>query len=184
LYYYVLKEQTIYKEAPMGANIVHSIKNSPQAIIKNLRSQDKLPFQDVLSAEILEKHLSKVGQRDRIFTPELTLFGFLSQAIGENHPCQASVSQVIVHHINQGIEQPSANTAAYCKARSRFPEAVLSELTRESGQQLETEVDPKWMWHGRHVKLMDGSTVSMADTPENQEVYPQANTQKKGSAFP
>jgi hypothetical protein len=164
-------------------NIQNSVINRVKSIINNLRAEDKLPFQNILSTTSLNRHLSQVKHRDRIFTPELTLFGFLSQAIGADSSCQASLSQIIAHLINQGAEPPSANTSAYCKARSRLPESVLLELTRESGQQLEEQADPKWLWRGRHVKLADGSTVSMPDTPENQNLYPQPDSQKKGSAF-
>jgi hypothetical protein len=164
-------------------NNPHSAINPVKSIINNIRAEDKLPFQDILSTANLSKRLSPLKHRDRIFTPELTLFGFLSQAISSDPSCQASVSQIIAHLINQGNEVPSANTAAYCKARSRLPESVLSGLTRESGQQLEEQADPKWLWRGRHVKLADGSTVSMPDTSENQKLYPQSDSQKKGSAF-
>lgn len=167
----------------MQTSNVRSTINPVQSVIKDLQAQDKLPFQDILSTECLDDHLSKVGRRDRIFTPELTLFGLLSQAINPDSSCQSSVSQIIVHLINQGMEPPSPNTAAYCKARSRFPEHVLSGLTRESGQQLEEQADPKWLWRGRHVKLADGSTLSMPDTPENQKLYPQPDSQKKGLDF-
>jgi hypothetical protein len=33
-------------------------------------------------------------------------------------------------------------------------------------------------------KLVDGSTLSMPDTKENQEKYPQPKSQKKGIGFP
>ena len=45
-------------------------------------------------------------------------------------------------------------------------------------------MDPEWLWHGRHVHLVDGTTVSMPDTPENQEAYPQPPSQEKGLGFP
>lgn len=41
-----------------------------------------------------------------------------------------------------------------------------------------------WRWRGRHVKLFDGTTVSMPDTPENQEAFPQNAEQKPGLGFP
>jgi hypothetical protein len=41
-----------------------------------------------------------------------------------------------------------------------------------------------WRWHGHRVKLLDGTTVSMPDTPENQEVFPQYPQQKAGLGFP
>ena len=40
------------------------------------------------------------------------------------------------------------------------------------------------VWRGRSVKLIDGTTVSMPDTKENQKKYPQSKTQKKGIGFP
>lgn len=167
----------------MKTKTQNSAINPVKSIINNLRAEDKLPFQNILSTTTLSKHLSQVKHRDRIFTPEVTLFGFLSQAINPDPSCQASLSQIIAHLINEGVEPPSPNTAAYCKARSRLPESVLSELTRESGQRLEGQADLKWLWRGRHVKLADGSTISMPDTPENQKLYPQPGSQKKGSAF-
>ena len=40
------------------------------------------------------------------------------------------------------------------------------------------------LWHGLKIKLVDGSTLSMPDTPENQAIYPQPETQKPGIGFP
>jgi hypothetical protein len=41
-----------------------------------------------------------------------------------------------------------------------------------------------WPWNDKRVFLVDGFTVSMPDTPENQEAYPQLNCQQKGVGFP
>jgi hypothetical protein len=40
------------------------------------------------------------------------------------------------------------------------------------------------MWKGRHIKSVDGTTVIMADTPENQAVYPPYRNQPYGVGFP
>ena len=42
----------------------------------------------------------------------------------------------------------------------------------------------QWKWNGRSVFIVDGSSVSMPDTPENQAVYPQPPNQKPGLGFP
>ena len=42
----------------------------------------------------------------------------------------------------------------------------------------------EWLWKGRHVKLIDGTTVTMPDTEENQEAFPQQSCQKEGLGFP
>uniref|UniRef100_UPI0035CBCA16 IS4 family transposase n=1 Tax=uncultured Nostoc sp. TaxID=340711 RepID=UPI0035CBCA16 len=49
---------------------------------------------------------------------------------------------------------------------------------------LESQVNEKHLWCGRKVKVIDGSTVSMPDTPLNQQEYPQPNSQKTGCGFP
>ncbi len=41
-----------------------------------------------------------------------------------------------------------------------------------------------WLFHGRAVKILDGSTVRMPDTPENQAAYPQPSSQAPGLGFP
>lgn len=43
--------------------------------------------------------------------------------------------------------------------------------------------DP-WRWQGRRTLLMDGTTVTMPDTPTNQSVFPQQGGQTPGLGFP
>ena len=41
-----------------------------------------------------------------------------------------------------------------------------------------------WLWDGRRVLLVDGTTASMPDTPRNQAAFPRPNSQAKGVGFP
>jgi hypothetical protein len=160
------------KEAPVDINTT----------LETLRASDELPFKDVLSTDAINKRIENIDYRERFFTPDMTIFGFLSQVISEDKSCQAAVGQVIAHLASHGQATPSANTAAYSNARARLPEETLSGLARESAEQLEDEAPSQWLWRGKHVKLIDGAVVSMPDTPENQAVYPQPSTQKNGLA--
>ena len=54
----------------------------------------------------------------------------------------------------------------------------------ETGRLLHLKSEEDWKWKGRSVKLVDGTTVSMPDTPENQKIYPQPESQKEGVGFP
>jgi hypothetical protein len=76
------------------------------------------------------------------------------------------------------------DTGPYCKARQRLPEALLSRLARESGADLQRKYPAGELLGGRPVKVVDGTTVSMPDTPQNQAEYPQPPTQKPGLGFP
>ena len=52
------------------------------------------------------------------------------------------------------------------------------------GERLEAMTPPVWRWQGRCVKLFDGTTITMPDTPSNQQAYPQSREQKPGLGFP
>jgi putative transposase len=102
----------------------------------------------------------------------------------ELRSCTAAVARVIVFLKGLGQKAPSADTGNYCRARQKLPECVLGRLALETGERLEAEVPAGWLWFGRHVKIADGTTVSMPDTEANQEVYPQSTAQKPGLGFP
>lgn len=104
--------------------------------------------------------------------------------MGDDQSCQGAVARVIADCSSDGKDTPSANTSAYVQARSRLPEFAISELTRQSGAEMEDQAKSDWLWRNRHVKLADGSTVSMPDTLENQAAYPQPDSQLPGCGFP
>ena len=61
---------------------------------------------------------------------------------------------------------------------------MISELVRCTGQLVGEQLPMHWHWKGRPVKLVDGTTVTMPDTLENQAVYPQLGAQQPGLGFP
>jgi hypothetical protein len=145
-----------------------------------------LPFADSLSElsilEALDQHGAKY--RDRLFGPVTTVWGFLSQVLSEDHSCRDTVPRIIAHRAASGLELCSPNTASYCNARARLPTAVLRSLAMRTARQLLDGLPQGWKWNGRDVFIADGSHVSMPDTPENQEAYPQPVVQQPGIGFP
>jgi hypothetical protein len=61
---------------------------------------------------------------------------------------------------------------------------LLEKLFNQAAQNMEEKVTIEHLWCGRNVKVIDGSTVSMPDTVENQKAYPQPSNQKPGCGFP
>jgi len=145
-----------------------------------------LPFADILTEasilDVLNEH--GVQFRDRVFSPVTTIWGFLSQVLSEDHSCRDAVSRIIAHRAANGITVCSPNTASYCNARSRICTSVLSTLATRTAQELQTGVADQWKWNGRSVFIVDGSSVSMPDTPANQQKYPQPPQQATGLGFP
>jgi hypothetical protein len=145
-----------------------------------------LPFADSLSELSILNALNEHGikYRDRVFSPVTTIWGFLSQVLGEDHSCRDTVSRIIAHRAAAGLKVCSPNTASYCNARARIPTAVLCCLARQTAQQLQASLPGEWKWNGRSVFIADGSHVSMPDTQENQAGYPQPVVQQPGIGFP
>ena len=146
----------------------------------------ELQFTDVLSEGTITHALKalNVVWLDRVYSPLVTLWMFLGQVLSQDHSCRAAVARLIAHRVARGHRPCSAETSAYCQARKRLPEEFFSAVARKTGQALDESADDHWLWKGRRVLAYDGSTVSMPDTAENQQAYPQPPQQEPGLGFP
>jgi DDE family transposase/transposase IS4-like protein len=153
---------------------------------QRLLRQPGLPFAKLLPAEVVQQALQAeaVSWRDRLFTPLVTVWVFLSQILDPDHSCRQAVARFLAWLVAHGESPCSEQTGAYCRARQRLPEGVLTRLLRQTGHHREANSPSGWRWHHRRVRLVDGTTVSMPDTPANQQAYPQPRTQKPGLGFP
>jgi hypothetical protein len=157
-----------------------------RGLFRSLVLDPGLLFAQILSAELVAAIvLEEVGQTcDRIFTPLVTLATFLSQILSDDHSCRGAVARLRAWRVAQGLKPCSLATGGYCTARQRLPETLLSRLVRQSANQLQRHAPDRWLFHHRPVVIVDGSSVSMPDTPENQRAYPQHFRQKPGCGFP
>src|SRR5213080_1275385 len=98
-----------------------------------------LPFAASLSLASILAALDEHGVRfrDRLFNPVTTIWGFLSQALSDDHSCRDAVSRIIAHRAASGLAPCSPNTASYCNARARLPAAVLRSLAKRTARQLQ-----------------------------------------------
>jgi hypothetical protein len=122
--------------------------------------------------------------RERIYPPLDTLRLFVGQVLSSDRACQDVVGRRLSERIAQGRSASALNTGSYCDARKRLPVALPVTLGIMLGERLEAMTPPAWRWQGRPVKLFDGTTVTMSDTPSNQEAYPQSREQQPGLGFP
>ena len=122
--------------------------------------------------------------RERQYPPTETLSMFLAQALSTDRSCQKAVNDRAVKCLVGGLVPGSTHTGAYCRARKRLPSKMISTLACHVGQRVATQAPTAWHWRGRPVRLVDGATVLMPDTSDNQVVYPQPTSQKPGLGFP
>jgi hypothetical protein len=164
----------------------HSEFEDFDQIVRQLRQAPELPFSDLLRPERVAGALAALGItfRDRIYTPVTTLWMFLSQVLSADHSCQDAVARLMAWRVARGKPRCSTDTASYCEARKRLPKELLRQLTRDVAGEMEQRAEQEWLWKGRPVKIVDGCTAMMADTPTNQAAYPQNSEQKPGLGFP
>jgi len=162
--------------------MVHSFR----ATVAEARRHGDLYFATLLPQDRILKAFgaARAAWQGWVYTPAVTVWAFLSQCLSPDHSCRDAVARLIAWRVAQGLSPCSADTGAYCTARSDLPEEALHKLVSDTSQQVEDESPQTWLWRGRKVRVVDGSTITMPDTPENQAAYPQQNTQKPGCGFP
>ena len=126
-----------------------------------------------------------LNSRERVYTPKLTFLTFFSQILNPGATCRKAVRQVQTYYLNQ--PEPRyirPETSPYCQARKRLDLENLMGIRDELSQRMARALPSgDWLWE-RPVKVVDGTTLSMPDTPENQAAYPQPESQKPGCGFP
>ena len=137
-------------------------------------------FGSFLPARLLDfKTSSGLNSRRRVYTPMVTFWAFLGQVLAPGSSCRKAVSNVQVLFVARQLDPPSCDTKSYCSARRRLPVRLLLQVHAYVIGRLQAGVQGT----GPRTLVVDGSTASMPDTPENQKKYPQ-HTQKPGCGFP
>jgi hypothetical protein len=154
--------------------------------IQELFKGDAEGIAGLLSARQVQRAVQAQGVRfrDCLFTPWITLWTFLAQVLSADGSCRDAVAKLMAFVTAGGAEEVQPDTGPYCKARQRLPETLIAQLAREAGQQLHRSHSAGKLLNGRTIKVVDGTTCSMPDTPANQKEWPQPSTQKPGLGFP
>jgi Transposase DDE domain len=154
-------------------------------------SDISLPFGPVLSADRVRERFAECdalfgdGDND-LWTTGLTLWAFIGQVLqdGKQRSCNAAVAHAARYRLERDSSPPSPDSGPYCRARPKLKAHVLRQLVGEMAERMASSIPVHWLWHDKHVKLVDGFTFTMPDTPANQKAFPQLKTQKPGVGFP
>ncbi len=144
-------------------------------------------FGRVLSRERIESFCRGAGHvwRPSFWNPSVTVWTFLWQVLDGAKTLRAAVATLLVQWAAQGnATLPSPDPTAYCQARRRLPIEVILQLLVHLTLRMRNLVTPGTGWRGRRVWAVDGSSVSMPDTPALQKVFPQPPGQRPGCGFP
>ena len=138
--------------------------------------QIKSELADTLSPRLIRGVCQAIGYvwRERRLDPVTTVHLFLLQVLHGNAAC----SQV------PRLGGAAVSGEAYCQARKRLPVPLLRTLVWLFGRSLHREALDDGRWHGHRTFHVDGTGVSMSDTPALQKAFGQPGTQKPGCGFP
>lgn len=130
---------------------------------------------EALSAEAIEQACRAVQHswRNRDLGPVRTVRTFLTQVLHGNTACEHAVQ----------LAGLPCSASAYCQARSRLPLAVWERLLEDTTRIARSTLRVP-LWHGHRTFWIDGSSTSMADTPELQKCFGQPGAQRAGCGFP
>ena len=173
-----------------SSHLFGSAKKSTQAIFQAKVAQFKaatisglsMIFEDILPSTLL--HELSSSPRKRIYDEPTTLWAWCSQILEGNASCHKAVSHVQAWREQIGLPAPSSETKAYCDARNRLSKNFIEQANNYVLNNLERSITPRDTWNGLTLKAIDGSSLQLMDTPENQLKYPQPSEQKKGCGFP
>lgn len=179
---------------------------------RSMIQQDDLPLADVLEAPYLAEAFEEQGvdfgrDEQAVYSPAITVWALISQVFfsGEQRSCKAAVMRVAALWAALGRRVCDTNTGAYCRARAKIPAALLRCLVKRIAEGAEAEVfdgdavSPEKAQAAKtppvvaavksrprrgRILLVDGCTITAADTQANQAEYPQNSAQEEGLGFP
>ena len=127
-------------------------------------SSDAYAFFDLLTGPALLSTVRSLlpAHRERLYPPTATLSMFLGQALSADRSCQKAVNEVAVKRLSARLRPCSTHTGAYCNARQRLPQAMVSTLVQHTGQLITAQAPKSWRWRGRPVRLVDGDAAGHA----------------------
>lgn len=166
----------------MSTTLAHWKRRVKSALIESQA------IQELLSPANIDNHCRLVGHRWRqsFWSPPLTVLTFLMQVLNPVKTLRAAVADTLAQLKLEEPDAalPSADPSAYSQARQKIPETVLSGLLEDATRQVRAVAGNECSWCGRRVKIIDGSSVSMADEPGLQKAYPQPPGQAPECGFP
>jgi hypothetical protein len=132
----------------------------------------------------LEPQPQGPNSRQRLLPLRLTFWAFLGQILNPGTSCREALRQLLALFCLGGKGPLDEQTSGYCQARQRLPLSRLQQILGQVAERARRRCPKTRRWFGREVKVVDGGTLTMPDTPKNQKAFPQQRAQKPGCGFP
>ena len=144
-------------------------------------------FGNFVPTRFLSRETKGENSRERELPPRVIFWAFVSQVLDPGSSCREVLRKVEAWLRCKFPDEdtPTAlTTSAYCQARKRLFLGTIQLIKQHLAWTLERGVLEAEKWFGRDVRIVDGTGISMPDTPENQARWPQSSLQAPGCGFP
>lgn len=132
------------------------------------------PFLETIDPTLRQRHFGHIP----------VFWAWLAQILEANASCTKALGLIQAWSRSSGLPVPTGDSSGYCSARQRLDETFLKAAFEKITGSLNYSIRTGDLWHGHVIKAIDGSSVVLMDTPQNQAAYPQPCTQKPGCGFP
>ena len=154
--------------APLGSRTAQAFKTVCALTLCQLEDR----FAGCVPPSLFPKNPAKQNSRHRIYTSWRTFWCLLWQSFNPHASCREVVRQVqALFHLHGG-PRVSPEDGAYCRARGRLPLSEFPKALAASARAADQAAAPIDLLQGRPVKPVDGSTLTLPDTPKNRNAYP------------
>jgi hypothetical protein len=140
-------------------------------------------FEKFIPHALLQPEKEGTMSRRRLFSKENTFWAFFSQVLDADGGCKEVIRKLQSYASLKGAVFPSSSTSSYCTARKKLDPQTLTDIFEHTAG-YQRSMPATGRLNNRRVIVVDGTGVSMPDTPGNQEVWPQPASQKPGCGFP
>jgi hypothetical protein len=159
-----------------------AIRRSRRLMVDRCLNGYALLFEPILPAGFLAS--IDTTRRQRFFGHIPVFWAWIAQILEANSSCSKALGLIQSWHQANGTPAPRGDTSGYCQGRIRLEEGFLARISERITLSLRRAIQPADLWHGMVLKAIDGSSVQLMDTPDNQAAYPQPVGQKPGCGFP
>jgi len=165
--------------APMGSRtdqVLQEVRSFTLCRLENC-------FARWMPTDLFPKAPEKSNSRDRHYTRWRTFWCMLWQSLNPNASGREVVRQLQALFQLEGGPKLSEEDGAYCRARARLPLDQFPQALAATAKSAQKSAPALSLLQGRRLQGVDGSAVTLPDTPKNRSAYPPIHC-PKGPSFP
>ena len=157
-----------YRLNPMGSRTAKALRTISAYTLCQLESS----LGSWLPDNLFPKAHACQNSRDRCYTRWRTFWCMLWQSLNPRASGREVVRQLQALFDLHNGPQLSPQDGAYCRAKARLPAGEFPTALEATARPADQLAPALALLQGRPIKVVDGSALTLSDTPKNRAAYP------------